>query len=65
MKLTREALAAYDRGVTDGTISDTVAEIIETLVGNAFDYEGQDIVSYCSANGTYSFDGSDIIMGDE
>ena len=57
MKFTNEALAAYDRGVADGTITDTVAEIINIL-------EHQEIVSYCSANGTYSFDGGDIITGE-
>jgi hypothetical protein len=56
MKLNSEALAAYDRGIADGTITDTVAEIIDIL-------EHQEIVSYCSENGTYSFDGGDIITG--
>jgi len=57
MKFTNEARAAYDRGVADGTITDTITEVINIL-------EHQEIVSYCSENGTYSFDGSDIITGE-
>ena len=54
MKFNNEALAAYNKGVADGTITDTVTEIISIL-------EHQEIVSYCSEHGTYSFDGNDII----
>jgi hypothetical protein len=54
MKFTNHALSAHSKGVADGTITDTVAEIIEIIMY-------QEIVSYCSANGTYSFDGGDII----
>lgn len=57
MKFTNEALAYYGKGVVDGTITDTVTEIINVIMY-------QDIVSYCSENGTYSFDGNDIIMGE-
>jgi hypothetical protein len=55
MKFTKEARAAYNKGVADGTITDTITEIINVIMY-------QDIVSYCSENGTYSFDGGDIIM---
>jgi hypothetical protein len=54
MNLTAKALEAYKAGVADGTITVTVAEIINIL-------EHQEMVSYCSENGTYSFDGGDII----
>jgi hypothetical protein len=54
MKLKQKALEAYKAGVADGTITVTVAEIINIL-------EHQEMVSYCSENGTYSFDGGDII----
>ena len=57
MKFTNEALSAYSQGVADGTITDTVAEIINIVMY-------QEIVSYCSKHGTYSFDGSDIIIGE-
>lgn len=57
MIFTNEARAAYDRGVADGTITDSVTEIINIIMY-------QDIVSYCSENGTYSFDGGDIIIGE-
>ncbi len=57
MKFTNEALSAYSKGAADGTITDTVAEIIETIIK-------QEIVSYCSKHGTYSFDTDDIDMGD-
>jgi hypothetical protein len=58
MKFTNDALAAYNKGVADGTITDTVAEIIEVIME-------QEIVSYCSENGTYSFDGGDLITGED
>jgi hypothetical protein len=57
MTFTSEARATYNKGVADGTITDTVTEIIHTVLY-------QEIVSYCSEHGTYSFDGSDIIMGE-
>ena len=57
MKFNSEARAAYDKGVADGTITDTITEVIHTVMY-------QEIVSYCSENGTYSFDGGDIIMGE-
>jgi len=50
----KEALAAYKKGKADGTIADSITEICVIL-------EDQDIVSYCSENGTYSFDNDDII----
>jgi len=57
MKFTNEALSAYSRGVSDGTITDPVAEIISIIME-------QEIVSYCSEQGTYSFDYGDIITGE-
>ena len=57
MKFTNEALSSYSRGVADGTITSTVAEMIEIILQ-------QEIVSYCSENGTYSFDTYDIITGE-
>ena len=57
MKFTNEALSAHSKGVADGTITDTVAEIISIIIE-------QDIVSYCSEHGTYSFDYDDIITGE-
>jgi len=57
MKFTNEALAYYGKGVVDGTITDTVAEIIEIIME-------QEIVSYCSEHGTYCFDTDDINMGE-
>ena len=57
MKFTNEALAAYNKGVADGTITSTVTEMIEIILQ-------QEIVSYCSENGTYSFDTYDIIIGE-
>jgi hypothetical protein len=54
MKFTNEARAAYNRGVADGTITDTVTEVINIVMY-------QEIVSYCSEHGTYSFDIGDII----
>jgi len=55
MELTREARAAYDKGVANGTIGDSITEVINLLMWE------QEIVSYCSANGTYSFDYDDLI----
>ena len=53
----KEALAAYKKGKADGTIADSITEICVIL-------EDQDVVSYCSENGTYSFDNGDIIEGE-
>ena len=53
--LTIEARAAYDKGLANGTIGDSITEIINLLTWE------QEIVSYCSEHGTYSFDGGDII----
>ena len=53
--LTLKARAAYDKGVADGTIGDSIAEVIALLSWE------QEIVSYCSEHGTYSFDTDDII----
>ena len=50
----KEALAAYKKGKADGTIEDSITEICIIL-------EDQEIVSFCSEHGTYSFDTDDII----
>ena len=50
----KEALAAYKKGRADGTIEDSITEICIIL-------EEQEIVSFCSEHGTYSFDNGDII----
>ena len=52
--LTLEARAAYDKGVANGTIGDSITEVINLLMWE------QEIVSYCSEHGTYSFDIYDI-----
>ena len=57
MHLTMEARAAYDKGVANGTIGDSITELIHTVLY-------QEIVSYCSEHGTYSFDDSDITLGE-
>ena len=58
MEFTRDAQAAYDKGVADGTILDSITEVINLLTWE------QEIVSYCSKHGTYSFDVGDLVGGD-
>lgn len=53
MQLNDTALEAFENGVADGTIKDTAAEIVEILLA-------QDVVSYCSENGCYTFDYFDL-----
>ena len=54
-EFTREARAAYDKGLADGTIGDSITEVINLLTWE------QEIVSYCSERGMYTFDIYDII----
>lgn len=53
MNLTPEAKEAYDAGVLNGTISDSIESIIRIV-------QEQDVVSYCSVNGSYTFDYMDV-----
>ena len=55
MEFTSEALAAYNKGLADGTICDSITEVINLLMWH------QEIVSYCSEHGTYSFDYDDLV----
>ena len=52
-QFTQTALAAYNKGKADGTIADSIDGIMDIL-------DEQEIVSYCSEHGTYSFDHEDI-----
>lgn len=51
--LNREAQEAYDRAFDLGVVDDTVDEIIQIVLD-------QEIVSYCSSEGTFSFDVYDL-----
>lgn len=52
--LNPEALEHFVQGRTNGTITDSCFEVIETILN-------QEIVSYCSAHdGTYQFDYNDL-----
>ena len=53
MKLNKIALDAYKAGVADGTIECSEEELIDTVLS-------QQVVSYCGAKGTYTFDYYDI-----
>ena len=54
----REALEAYKQGKANGTISDGIADIIAII-------DEQEVVSYCSELGSYTFDYFDITGGGE
>ena len=54
MRLTNEAREALAKGHADGTIKDTEEQIIETVLK-------QEVVSYCSSVGTYTFDYMDVV----
>lgn len=49
----QEALEAYEYGVDQGIVDDTMDEIIQIVLD-------QEIVSYCSEKGTISFDVYDL-----
>ena len=55
MNLTPEAKQARDWALEKGIPVDSVDEIITTVLD-------QEIVSYCSENGTVSFDYLDVVM---
>ena len=49
----RVALNAYKHGSANGTITDSITEIISII-------DEQEVVSYCSEKGSYTFDNGDI-----
>jgi hypothetical protein len=54
MNLTAKALEAYKAGVADGTITCSKEQLIDTVLA-------QEVVSYCSKKGTYTFDYFDVV----
>ena len=54
MNLTPEALQARDWALDKGIPVDSIDEIIETVLD-------QEVVSYCSENGTVTFDHFDVV----
>ena len=55
MNLTAEARQARDWAIEKGIPIDSIDEIIETVLD-------QEVVSYCSENGTVTFDYLDVDM---
>lgn len=55
--LNEAALDAVAHGTANGTITDTADQIIEIL-------HEQEVVSYCSSVGSYTFDYTDITYGE-
>lgn len=53
MILKKPAMEAYKEGVKNGTISSSMQEVIDTVIE-------QEVVSYCSTKGTYTFDYMDV-----
>ena len=53
MNLTAKALEAYKAGDLNGTITCSIEKLIITVLE-------QEVVSYCSTKGTYTFDYMDI-----
>lgn len=49
MNMSTQSAEAYAKGVKDGTIDDSIEEIYNIVLD-------QEIVSYCSSKGSYSFD---------
>jgi hypothetical protein len=49
MVVSKEARKAWSKGVKDGTINDTMDEIYDIV-------REQEVVSYCSSKGSYTFD---------
>jgi hypothetical protein len=56
MTLTTEAYEAFLKGVENGTIKDTEYDVCQIALD-------QEIVSYSSSAGTYSFDYFDVVIG--
>jgi hypothetical protein len=48
-KFTEAAMEAYEKGYNDGTIPDSLSDVKDIVLD-------QEIVSYASARGTYTFD---------
>ncbi len=48
-KFTEEANLAYEQGYQDGTIPDSLSDVKNIVLD-------QEVVSYCSEHGTYTFD---------
>ena len=57
MKLNKKAYDAYKAGVADGTIKCSMEKVIAVV-------QEQEVVSYCSKKGTYTFDYMDVVYGD-
>jgi len=57
MYLSKAATAAYEAGVANGTITDSIDEVINTVVD-------QEVVTYASEKGSYTFDELDIIRAE-
>jgi len=53
-KFTEEANLAYEKGYQDGTIPDSLSDVKNIVLD-------QEVVSYCSEQGTYSFDIYDFV----
>jgi hypothetical protein len=49
MNISKEAELAHLKGVEDGTINDTIEEIYYHVLN-------QEVISYCSSKGSYTFD---------
>jgi|TARA_R110000851_G_scaffold103096_1_gene219873 hypothetical protein len=49
----KSATKHYEKGIADKTITDSIFDILKIVAE-------QEIVSYCSSKGTYSFDESDF-----
>jgi len=57
-KFTAEANAAYEKGYNDGTITDSLSDVKNIVLD-------QEVVSYSSEVGTYTFDYLDFEHFDE
>ncbi len=53
MNVTKEAKWAHLKGVENGTIDDTIEETYYHVLN-------QEVISYCSSKGTYTFDMEDF-----
>ena len=54
MQLDSVAFAAYEDGVENGTIRDSEEDIVRIVLD-------QEVVSYCSERGCYTFDYMDLV----
>ena len=53
-KFTEEANLSYEKGYNDGTITDSLSDVKNIVLD-------QEVVSYCSEQGTYTFDIYDFV----